>query len=146
MKIPPHMIANFNTSTDKRNNVTQFCTGPKSRLDLRGGREVKCAFFQGGRFSAFECRSKKEFLMIVCHVWRQLQKLANAKGKFTFDATKSCSSPAGKYNGKTPMYSDDEQTAIKTDSVFRTFVSSDADFKSITQDKQVREHSTWKCW
>ena len=36
------------------------------------------------------------------------------------------------------MYSDDEQTAIKTDSVFRTFVSSDADFKSITQDKQVR--------
>ena len=37
------------------------------------------------------------------------------------------------------MYSDDEQTAIKTDSVFRTFVSSDADFKSITQDKQVRE-------
>jgi hypothetical protein len=81
----------------------------------------------------------KRVLMIVCHVWRQLQKLANAKGKFTFDATKSCSSRAGKYNGKTPMYSDDEQTAIKTDSVFRTFVSSDADFKSITQDKQVRE-------
>ena len=60
-KILPHMIANFNTSTEKRNNVTQFCTGPKSRLDLRGGREVKSAFFQGGRFSAFECRSKKEF-------------------------------------------------------------------------------------